>query len=50
MGELPPTPTPEVQKVLGDAMWKAGVAASDEALAKAGKLAAEIYAAEPEED
>jgi hypothetical protein len=50
VGELPPTPTPEVQKVLGDAMWKAGVAASDEALAEAGALAEEIYATEPEED
>jgi hypothetical protein len=50
VGELPPTPTPEVQKLLGDAMWKAGVAASDEALAKAGALAEEIFATEPEED
>lgn len=46
IGELPPTPSAEVQKLLGDAMWKAGVAASDEAVAAAAALAEEIYAAE----
>ncbi len=46
IGELPPTPSPEVQKLIGDAMWKAGVAASDEAVAAAAALAEEIYAAE----
>jgi hypothetical protein len=45
-GELPPTPSAAVQTLIGDAMWKAGTAAREEAVAAAEVLADELYAAQ----
>jgi hypothetical protein len=51
VGELPPTPSAAVQTLIGDAMWKAGTAAREEAVAAAEVLADELYAAQgPDED